>query len=372
MNDRRRFLEVMHYGSPDRAFFTDFSYTEDTLDNWYGQGLPRGTDMDAYFGLDSFWTAAGLNISLSPGFPRQVIEETENRIVERQSDGVTVLRQKKGRTIPHEIDHLLKDRASWEEHYKPRLVPNTAARYPKDWADRVQRWKERDYPVVINGGSLYGWIRDWMGMEAVSYVIYDDAALFEEMVETVADCILGTVERALNEVQFDAVSMWEDMCYRAGPLVSPATFKRVMVPHYKRLTERFRKAGIDVIYLDCDGDPRLLVPHWLDAGVNCMFPIEVGTWGLDVVELRKQYGRDLLMMGGFSKRILAHSREAISAEIDRLAPLIEQGGYVSFCDHRVSPDVPLAYYDYYIDTVRERWCKGLNLRPRQTPVSAKA
>jgi len=32
--------------------------------------------------------------------------------------------------------------------------------------------------------------------------------------------------------------------------------------------------------------------------------------------------------------------------------------------------VPLANYDYYIDTVRQRWCRGINLKPRMRPVSA--
>lgn len=371
MNDRQRFHEVMHYGQPDRTYFIDFDYTDDTLDNWYQQGLPRGTDMNRYFGLDTFWKGTGMSISLFPAFERRVIEDRGNQVVELQGDGVTVLRQKKGRTIPHEIDHLLKTRDDWNKLYKPKLDPATPGRYPADWSDRVKAWKDRDWPVAIGGGSLYGWLRDWMGMEAISYVIYDDPAWFEEMVVTLADCILGTVERALNEARFDAVTMWEDMCYRAGPLISPTTFKNVLVPQYKRLTARFRKAGIDVIYLDCDGDARLLYPLWLDAGVNTMFPIEVGVWGTDVVQLRKQYGKDMLMMGGFSKRILADSPRAISKEIDRLTPLVDEGGFIGFCDHRVSPDVPLANYDYYIDTVRERWCRGVNLKPRMEKVGAR-
>ena len=83
-----------------------------------------------------------------------------------------------------------------------------------------------------------------------------------------------------------------------------------------------------------------------------------------------QVGDSMLMMGGFSKRILADSKQAISREIDRLLPLVDEGGFIGFCDHRVSPDVPLANYDYYIDTVRDRWCRGVNLRPRMEKVVA--
>ena len=76
------------------------------------------------------------------------------------------------------------------------------------------------------GGSLYGWLRNWMGLEQLSMTVYDDPAFFEEMVTTVADCILAVLEKTLaSGVQFDACGMWEDMAYNAGPLLSPRHFK---------------------------------------------------------------------------------------------------------------------------------------------------
>jgi uroporphyrinogen decarboxylase len=70
-------------------------------------------------------------------------------------------------------------------------------------------------------------------------------------------------------------------------------------------------------------------------------------------------------MGGFDKRILASSKDAIEAEVFRLAPLVEDGGYIGFCDHRVPPDVGLDNYVFYLDTVRQVWGKNINLKPMQ-------
>ena len=72
---------------------------------------------------------------------------------------------------------------------------------------------------------------------------------------------------------------------------------------------------------------------------------------------------DLLMMGGFDKRILLGSQVDIEREVHRLAPLVEQGGYVPFCDHRVPPDVPLENYMFYVQTIRKVWGKDVNLKP---------
>lgn len=94
-----------------------------------------------------------------------------------------------------------------------------------------------------------------------------------------------------------------------------------------------------------------------------MFPVEIGTWGADPVKYRQQYGKELLMMGGFDKHILQGSKTEIENEVNRLAPLVEEGGYIGFCDHRVPPDVPLENYNFYLEKVRESWGHGINLRP---------
>ena len=53
----------------------------------------------------------------------------------------------------------------------------------------------------------------------------------------------------------------------------------------------------------------------------------------------------------------------IEAEVKRLTPLVEEGGFIGFCDHRVPPDVPLENYLHYLDCVRKLWGKGVNLKP---------
>jgi uroporphyrinogen decarboxylase len=157
--------------------------------------------------------------------------------------------------------------------------------------------------------------------------------------------------------------MWEDMCYNAGPLLSPADFKRYLVPQYRRITDLAHKHGVDIVWVDCDGKIDALIPPWLDVGVNCMFPVEIGTWGADPIKYRRQFGKSLLMMGGFDKHILQKSKEAIDSEVERLTPLVEQGGFIPFCDHRVPPDVTLENYVHYLHTARRVWGKDINLKP---------
>jgi hypothetical protein len=383
LNDRERFNATMHYQTRDRSPICDFGYWDETLVMWHDQGLPRHVFQTKdkffheFFGMDfqirRAASAVGVEVGLVPPFEEKVLEDRGDYEVVQQEDGVRVLRKKFMGSIPKHLGHLLVDRDSWKKYYKPRLDPTHPGRYPSDWDECVKSWiaPGRDYPLVLPGGSLYGWIRNWMGLENLSYVVYDDPAWFEEMVTTVADCMIDTLTRILETGgQFDACGMWEDMCYNAGPLLSPRHFKQFLVPHYRRITSLLHQYGVGVIWVDCDGRIDQLLPLWLDAGVNCMFPVEVGTWGADPIKYRGQYGRDLLMMGGFDKRILAQSKYEIEQEVYRLIPLVEEGGYIGFCDHLVPPDVPLDNYMFYLEMVRKVWGRDINLKPMGQMVSS--
>lgn len=374
MTDRERFNAVMHYEPVDRCPICDFGFWEETVPEWHKQGLPTKVEWrsgaevhtNEWFGMDSYDEGGTVNVGLCPTFEWKVIEDLDDHEIVQQGDGVRVLRKKYMGSIPHHVGHLLTDRDSWKEHYLPKLDPANPDRYPKDWDAAVTRWSDpnRPYPITIWGGSLFGWLRDWMGLENIALVPYDDPAWFDEMVTTLADCTIAAMTRALESgAKFDSCSMWEDMCYSGGPLLSPNHFKQYLVPNYRRITDLLRKHGVDVVWVDCDGKIDHLLPLWLEAGVNCMFPIEVGTWGADPIKYRKEYGKDLLMIGGFDKHILQGTQDQIQSEIIRLVPLVEEGGYIPLPDHRVPPDVPYQNYLYYLHEARRIWGKDTNLKP---------
>lgn len=367
MNDRERFHATMHYLPRDRAPMMDFGFWDETRAIWCEQGLPAGVDTNLFFGMDAQWIGAPIKAHLCPTFPFTVLQDLGETQRVRDEEGVTKVQGKFLGSIPRHIDHTLTDRASWEAHFKWRLNGSASERYPAEWPTIAAHFNDpaRDYPLGIDVGSLYGWIRNWMGLEAVSMLVYDDRPLFEEIVETIADCVIASITPALEDgVQFQYALFWEDMCYRKGPLLSPRIFREVLVPHYRRITGLLRRYGVDVVAVDCDGDISQLAPLWLEAGVNAMFPIEVGVWGADPIGYRQQYGRDLLMIGGVSKRILAGPREQIIAEVERLAPLVEEGGYIPLPDHRVPPDVPLSNYLFYLEQARRAWGRShTSLKP---------
>jgi uroporphyrinogen decarboxylase len=206
----------------------------------------------------------------------------------------------------------------------------------------------------VSVGSLYGKIRDWLGLVNSAYLQVDDPALFDEMIETVAELCYQCAKAALETgVQFDYAHFWEDICFKSGPLINPRVFREKVGPHYRRITDLLLSHGVDIVSLDCDGKIDALVPIWLENGVNTMFPIEVGTWGGSIAPWRERYGRALRGVGGMDKRAFARDRAAVDAEVERLRPLVDLGGYIPCPDHRIPPDAKWENVQYYCDRMRQ-------------------
>jgi len=243
------------------------------------------------------------------------------------------------------------DRASWKE-VKKRYDPSSPVRYPMWWDCMVQYWKTRDYPLCLLGNGsagLYSQLRSWAGTEGISYLFFDDPALVEEMVEFNVDFVIRVTERARREAQFDYFNFFEDFAGKGGPLVSPNLFRKFLLKGYQRIISEFRKSGIKYFWLDSDGDPRVLIPLMLEAGITCLWPLEIAS-DMAPLEIRKRYGRSLAMAGGIDKRELAKGKKEIEAELSRrIPPMLESGGFIPHIDHAIPPDISYDNFRYYMD-----------------------
>lgn len=194
---------------------------------------------------------------------------------------------------------------------------------------------------------------DLLGVEQLSYLYMDDEELYAEIIDTMAGLSYKWVKAALESgAKFDYAHYWEDICFKNGPLVIPGVFDEYVGPHYKKTTELLKQYGVTIVSVDCDGLIDSLIPTWLENGVNTMFPIEVGTWNASIEPWRAKYGKQIRGVGGMNKTIFARDYKAIDAEIERLKPLIELGGYIPCPDHRIAPDAIFENVQYYCEQIR--------------------
>ncbi len=289
-----------------------------------------------------------------PAYEPRIISEDESSVTLTNVAGQTV-KYIKGfveEMMPRFLDWPVKDRATWNAH-KKRLDPNTPERWPTNWNAYVQAINGKSEPLSLGVGSFYGYLREWVGSESILYMFYDDPMLIEDMMEQVLYLETEVIKRVLKDIKIQWAAFWEDMCYKAGPLISPAMVRKFMMARYKKITDLLHNYGVDVIYIESDGNLNELIPLWLEVGINYVRPLEVAAHN-DTVAIKKQYGRDLIIAGGIDKRALIKGKETIREEVMSKVPfLLETGGYFPSVDHAVPPDVTFENYCYYINLMRE-------------------
>jgi uroporphyrinogen decarboxylase len=125
------------------------------------------------------------------------------------------------------------------------------------------------------------------------------------------------------------------------------------MPSDQRLTEFFHAHDMPVLLHSC-GNVKPLIPGLIEAGIDCLQPLEVKA-GMDVVELKEKHGDEMAFMGGIDQRLMSHpDRSLIAEEIARKFEVAKQGGgYIYHSDHSVPVDVSFEQYKEVIDLVKK-------------------
>jgi len=365
MNIREMTMKVLNYELIGKVPLVHFGFWDETLDKWLSEGQITSEERNdpgqvgRKLGFDYDWFESALQSydtcnALRPPFISRILEETpEGYYKYSDSKGAIVLIKPGVETIPHEVDHILKDRESWEKEFRPRLQ-FTEERYPKNIVDYCRNNVRTDSPLGYYVGSMIGEIRDYLGVVGLSYLYADDYDLLCEICDIIADIRYRQIKYVFdNGVKLDFVHFWEDVCFKNGPLVTPKFFHDIIGPHYKRITDLAAENGVNVVSVDCDGMIDSLIPTWLENGVNTMFPMEVGTWEASIEPWRKKYGRQIRGVGGMNKNVFGRERSDIDKEIERLKPLVELGGYIPCPDHRIPPEAKFENVQYYCEQMRK-------------------
>lgn len=297
-------------------------------------------------GLDAHQRRVPVDNFIYPRFEEQIVEDQGDSVIVR--DGWGVLRQKKKdqSSLERFISGPVRSWQDWEQ-LKERLQPDTPGRFPDNWETLVKEYQERDYPLVLGGGQgFFGSIRYLLGeIEALTGLI-KMPDLVHAINDHLCDLWIGLAEKVLQDIQPDLFLIWEDMCYKNGPLISPDMVGEFMVPYYRRLCAFLVDSGVGIIHVDTDGDAWKILPHLMEGGMTGTFPLEVNA-NMDAAALRESFPT-LQLIGGVDKMALFKGREAIDHELEkRIWPTLQKGGFIPTIDHLVPPGVPWDDFRYY-------------------------
>jgi len=350
MTSSERFLAAVYHQEGDRVPIDDTPW-QTTVERWRREGLPADVSPRDYFGYERAGAGADLSFQVEP----ETLEEAEGWKIVKDAWGATTKVLKGRESVPDLIDFPVTARAIWEQEFKPRLAWNESR---VSWdaglaGNRALREAGTRF-ILFSAGFGYDRVQRFVGAPRVLTAMVEEPGWIKDMMTAIADLIINAAEEMLvRGFQFDGAFIWNDQAYRNGPFFSPAMWREFELPCQKRLIDFFHSKGLPVV-MHTDGDVRRLIPMFIEAGLDCLQPIEVKA-GMDLVELKQQYGDRLAFMGGIDVQAMAHSDpRVIEHEIRTKIPVAKKGGgYIYHSDHSVPDNVSFEQYQRVMELVGE-------------------
>jgi hypothetical protein len=314
MSSRERFHETMGYGRPDRVPYFEEGIREDVLKAWRTQGLAKATDLQTMFPCDH---RERMQVDLEPR-PKLL----------SKLDKITNLKK-----------------------FQRRLDPVDKKRLPRRWSRCVREWQSRDHVLMLyvhRGFFLTMGVRNWRSFTDVMVLLMDQPDVVRKRMQIQGEFAARLTDRIMQEVEIDAVVFSEPIGGSDRPLISPQMYQEFVLKNYEPILEVLRHRNVATICFQTFANARILIPSILKWGFNCLWACEVNIEAMDYRSLRKEFGRDLRLIGGIDLDALRKDKEAIRQEIEeKVPPLIAEGGYIPLADGRVRRDVPFKNYVYY-------------------------
>lgn len=304
----------MGYGRPDRVPYFEEGIRKDVLKAWRTQGLAKDADLATMFPCDQ---RERMQVDLEPR-PKLV----------SKLDKMTNLKK-----------------------FERRLDPFDEKRLPRKWSRRVRDWQTRDHVLMLyvhRGFFLTMGVGDWRSFTDVMVLLMDQPDVVRKRMQIQGEFAARLTDRILKEVNVDAVVFSEPIGGSDRPLISPKMYEEFVLKNYEPVLDVIQRHHVATICLQTFANARILIPSILRWGFNCLWACEVNIDAMDYRSLRREFGRELRLIGGIDLDALRENKSAIQREIEEKVPaLIEEGGYIPLADGRVRADVPFENYVFY-------------------------
>ena len=199
---------------------------------------------------------------------------------------------------------------------------------------------------------------DLLGMENLYMKMYDEPELVDALMQYLVD-YYAEVSRRIFDAAGKAIDIFfigNDLGSQIGPLLSPDMFARFLLPHLKRLIDLGHAYGYKV-QMHCCGGIAPLIPMLIEAGLDGLHAVQPSCVGMDLRELKEQFGRKILFNGAIdSHHILIDGSEEFVRQKTRevLDVMMPDGGYVAGASHdSILEETPVENILAMFDTVKE-------------------
>lgn len=348
LTTHERITRIYEHREADRVPIIDKVW-KSTLERWHNEGMPDGVSYKDYFGLDQI---ANISVDTSPRFEERVIEETEEYKIFTTKWGATQKKFKHTESTPQFLDFTIKTADDWLLA-KKRMVPTKDRINWHTLEENYRNWCEKGYWINSNVWFGFDVTHSWVvGTERVLMAMLEEPEWMSDMFNHFLDVNLALLDMVWDAgYHFDSVMWPDDMGYKKNQFFSLKVYRELLKPVHKRLIDWAHAKGVKAHLHSC-GDINPFIPELVEIGLDALNPLEVKA-GMDPIEIKKKYGKDLVLHGGINA-VLWDDIKAISEEIESVLPVMkESGGYIFSSDHSVPSSVSFENFKHIINLIKE-------------------
>jgi uroporphyrinogen decarboxylase len=213
--------------------------------------------------------------------------------------------------------------------------------------------------VLVAGVTIFEQACLMRGMDTVLMDMASDEDFFTALLTKLKNLAIEYVDVLLRDVgrYVDVFVTGDDLGMTAGPMMSPAAYRRLIKPHHADLLGAIKQRISGKIFFHSCGNIYRLLGDLADAGVDLINPVQVSAGEMgDTARLKREFGNRLSFCGGIDtlhvmpQGTVHDVRAEVRRRIQDLAP---GGGYVAAAVHCIQPDVSPENTVALCDAVRE-------------------
>jgi hypothetical protein len=216
---------------------------------------------------------------------------------------------------------------------KVRENARGVAAHPAETREKHRRWfldvqatiGDTVNLLAVQGVGLDD-VRHLLGLELFAYVEADEPGLIAEFMEAMTACNIATVHAIADRQLSPAVLTFGDIACKGRLLHSPEWLRREFFPRLARLNAAWHEHGFKCLF-HSDGQLMEVMDDLVAAGIDGLNPIETVA-GMDLAEVKRNYGHKLFLTGGIDmSQLLARGSPEEVREVCRQAIRDASPGY---------------------------------------------
>jgi len=355
MNSAERVKTLLNKEIPDMMGLYEHYWPETLNEYWPKQGYPKGTLPEMYFNYDLIGCGGWFN-SIPFQDRNEIVEETEEWRVTIDGRGAKLKLWKNKSGTPEHIDFEVTSPEKWKKYREPLLETDMKRLGDIQLIRNNMETARKEGKYILFGNLfIFELMRATMGDQNFLPALLLEREWIHDFCSVYLDMYKRHYDILFRETGVpDGFFIYEDFGYRNGLFCSPQTYKEMVFPYTTQLVSFLHDYGIQVLLHSC-GDIRKVIPQVIDAGFDCLQPMEAKA-GCDVLEIARTYGRKISYMGNINVVALnTNDRDTIKNEIvPKLRALKKlQMPYFFHSDHSIPPTVNLETYRYALELFRD-------------------